>query len=228
MTKIDAARSDLRDCEATLASITVSAAVMKAIETANAAVERASMQAELASARVEVTAAADVAVMIAGEPVELVAGATHSVVAGATTAVEVPDLLTVRVVPGEPAADSQALLDAARQHLASLLEGVGVPDVAAARAADERRRELASDRDRLRATCDGLLGDDDVEVLRTRLAELRATCPSTAWAMPPPRVPNSMRQLPRIARPSTTRMCFVRRPNWQRPRRPSRPPWRRC
>ena len=88
-----------------------------------------------------------------------------------TTAVEVPGVLTVRVVPGEPAADSQALLDAARRHLASLLDGAGVSDVAAARAVDERRRELTADRDRLRATCDALLGDDDVETLRAAPGE---------------------------------------------------------
>ena len=176
--KVVAARGELRDCEAKLASITVSAAVMKAIETANAAVERARMQAEIASARVEVTAAADVAVMIAGEPVELVAGSTHSVVAGATTDVEVPDLLTVRVAQGEPAADSQALLDAAREHLAALLDRAEASDVDAARALDERRRELTADRDRLKATCDGLLGDDDVDALRARLVELRADAPA--------------------------------------------------
>jgi hypothetical protein len=176
--KIDAARSHLRDREAVLASITVSAAVIKAVETADAAVERARMQAQLASARMEVTAASDVAVVIAGEPVELVAGSTHFVVAGTTTAVEVPGVLTVRVVPGEPAADSQALLDAARRHLASLLDGAGVSDVAAARAEDERRRELTADRDRLRATCAALLGDDDVEALRAGLAKLRADLPA--------------------------------------------------
>lgn len=174
VTKIDAIRTELSDCAATLAAITLSAAVMKAIETANSAVERAGMQAELASARVEVTALADVAVTIAGEPVELAAGSVHSVAAGATTDVDVPGLLSVRVVPGEPAADSRALFDAARQHLAALLNDAHVSDVAAARALDERRRELTADRDRLQATCDALLGDDDVETLRARLATLHA------------------------------------------------------
>jgi hypothetical protein len=174
VTKIDATRTEQRDCAATLAAITVSAAAMKAIETASSAVERAGMQAELAAARVEVTALTDVAVTIAGEPVELAAGAVHSVVAGAATDVDLPGVLTVRVVPGEPAADSQALFDAARQHLGSLLNDAHVADVAAARALDERRRELTADRDRLKATCDALLGDDDVETLRARLAALRA------------------------------------------------------
>lgn len=173
LAKLDAARTSLADVQRALATIAVSDQAMKKIEVARAAVERAAMQAELASAHVEVIASADVAVTVDGQSIELEAGATHTVGATTETDVEVPGLVTIRVVPGTPAADSQALLDAATQHLAGLLDGVGVADVAEARAEQERRRALAADRDRLTATCDGLLGDDDVAALRTRLAELQ-------------------------------------------------------
>ncbi|OKH61472.1 hypothetical protein EB74_20020, partial [Mycobacterium sp. SWH-M5] len=54
---------------------------------------------------------------------------------------------------------------------------VGADDVDAARALDVRRRELLGDRDRLRATLDALMADDDVTRLRDRLAVLRAGQP---------------------------------------------------
>lgn len=173
LAKVDAARTALRDCAQTVAGITLSDKAIRELETAAAAVERAGIRAELASARVEVVAVADVAVRIAGQSVALERGATKSFAVAAATDVEVPGLLTVRVVPGEPAADSQAILEAARELLATLLDGVGLRDVAAARALHERRRELTAERDRLQAAYDGLLGDDDVERLRVRLADLQ-------------------------------------------------------
>ena len=176
--KLDATCTQLAVAERALAANTVSDKVMKAVETAQTAVERARMRAELASARVEVNALADVEVVIAGERVELGAGATYAVGASASTDVEVPGLLTMRVVPGEPAADSQGLLDAALEHLAGVLAKAGVPDVDTARAAHERRREVTAARDRLKATCDALLGDDDVDALKARLAQLRSKLPS--------------------------------------------------
>ena len=63
-----------------------------------------------------------------------------------------PGVLTARVVPGAPAADTQAKLDAAQTGSGGGADAAGVADVAAARALDERRRELVSTRDRLRAT----------------------------------------------------------------------------
>jgi hypothetical protein len=177
ITKIDGMRSEMRASDESLAKITVSDALMREVDKAGAAVERALMQAELASARVEVTAVADVEVRIAGEPIELAAGSTHSVGATSATDVDVPGVLTVRVVPGAPAADSAAKLDSAREALAVVLRRAGVPDVAAARELDERRREVTAARDRAKATCDGLLGDDDVEALRARVVELRLGVP---------------------------------------------------
>ncbi len=82
-------------------------------------------------------------------------------------------MLTARVVPGAPASETQAKLDAAQQVLTDVLAAAKVDDVAAARVLDQRRRELVGVRDRWTATAHGLVGDDDVDALRARLSELR-------------------------------------------------------
>jgi uncharacterized protein YhaN len=178
LVKVDVARTALGGCERAVAELAVSDKMIKALETAVAAVEHAGIRAESASARVEVVAVTDVTVQFAGQPVTIEPGAVYSAAVTTATDVELPGLLTVRVMPGEPAADSQAVLDAAREHLAGLLDRAGVPDVAAARLLHERRRELIAERDRLTATCEGLLGGDDLARLRVRLAELRGAVPA--------------------------------------------------
>jgi len=52
-----------------------------------------------------------------------------------------------------------------------------VVDLAAARSADRRRRELQGSRDQLTATVAGLCGDEPIDELRSRLAQLRAGQP---------------------------------------------------
>ena len=58
--------------------------------------------------------------------------------------------------------------------MAAALAAGEVTDLAGARRADRRRRELESSRDQLSATLGGLCGDDQVEQLHARLAQLRA------------------------------------------------------
>ena len=89
-------------------------------------------------------------------------------------------MLTARVVPGAPAADLQTKLDAAQHLLAAALAAGRVGDVAAARVVDLRRRELVATRYRLRATADGLTGDDAIDALRARLTKLRERQPAEA------------------------------------------------
>jgi energy-coupling factor transporter ATP-binding protein EcfA2 len=173
LAKVDAAHRELERVDRELYGITVTDAAMRTVEQAALAVERAAGQAELASARIELTAVAQAAVTVAGAPVDLAAGATWEVRTTADTAVEVPGLLTVRVVPGTPAAETRATLEAAQRALTTALEAVGADDVDAARALDGRRRELRAVRDRLRATLEAVLGDDAIEELRSRLATLR-------------------------------------------------------
>jgi hypothetical protein len=172
LARIDSVERGLLGVEAEFAQIALSDDVMRDVELAVLATERAAAQAELSSARVEFDAATEVRLVVAGQLVELSAGATWSQNVTTATDVEVPGVVTVRVVPGAPAADSQGKLDKARRLLDVLLEEAGVADVAAARALDNRRRELAASRDRLRATLDGLVGDDAVDAFRARLAEV--------------------------------------------------------
>jgi hypothetical protein len=173
--KLDAARAALAEADRTLAAGTLTAATVKNIETAQAVVAIAAAKVESLSARVEVTAAADITLDVAGSAVELGAGEVHSVALSSDTAVDVPGVVRVRIIPSESAADSQATYEAATEHLAALLAAAGVADVDAARAERDRLQALALERDRLRATCDGLLADDDLEVLRNRVADLRDT-----------------------------------------------------
>ena len=177
LTKIDAADRELLGIDRDLAAIPMVDGSMRGLETAAAAVELAAARAESASAHVELTAAADVELRIAGEVVSLTAGQSWSASATGSTDVELPGVLTVRVLPGEPAADTQAVLDAARAHLAVQLTRAGAADMDAARLLDQRRRDLLTAGDRVRATREALTGDHSVAGMRTRLAELRDAAP---------------------------------------------------
>jgi hypothetical protein len=180
LSKIDAADARLRDVEALLAEIPLSDRTMRLIEAASAAVDVAAAAAEAASARIELVAATSMSVTVAGEVVSLDAGATWSTSATAPTDVVMPGLVTVRVVPGTPAAHTGDELDTKAQVLAQVLRDVGVDDVEAARALDERRRDLTATRQQLRATRDAQAADDDVDALRRRLAALRTDLPADA------------------------------------------------
>jgi len=173
LAKIDAARADLQRAEHEIAANTITEAVLRDVEVAAAATERAAGLAELACARVELTPTADLEVLVQGSTIGLSAERTFTISAAAATDVEVPGVLRARIVPGAPACDTQATLDAAHRHLAGLLAAAGLADVAGAHAQGERRRELTSERDRLTATLAGLCGDEPVDELRCRLAALR-------------------------------------------------------
>lgn len=178
LAKLDAARRELDRVARELADIALTDDVMRAIEAAVVAVERAAGQAELASAHIELVAITDVEVHVAGESVALEAGGSWSDSVGAPTEIEVPGLLRARVVPGTPAADSRAKLEAAQDVLADVLAKARATDVAQARLIHDRRRELMAAHTKLSATCEALVGDDIVDQLRTRLAELRSGEPA--------------------------------------------------
>ncbi len=185
LAKIDVAQADVERIERELAAITLTDSSMRDIESAAAAVERASLQAELASAHIELVAVADLEVRVDGEAVTLDAGGTWSANATTPTEIDVPGLLTARVVPGAPASHTQAKLDAAQQVLTTALAAVNVDDVAAARVLEHRRRELLSARDTSTATTKGLIGDDDLDALRARLTDLRDVDAACAAARDP-------------------------------------------
>ena len=174
LTKIDAALRHRDGIAQELSTIAVTDELLRQIEKAAAAVERADGQLALVSATVEFVAATDIELVIGDQRVALPAGKSWSTVANATTKVEVPGILTARVTPGMSALDIRAQYAAAQQDLAAGLAAAQVADLAAARSTDQRRRELQSARDQLTATLAGVCGDDDVEQLRSRLTELRS------------------------------------------------------
>jgi hypothetical protein len=150
---------------------------MRAIETANAAVDVALGQVELVSAHVDLVAIGDVQVRVGGESHTLAAGQTWSTDVSAPTDLEVPGLLSARVTPGAPASETKAKLDAAQGVLAAALRNAGVADVDTARTLDERRQRLTTTRDRLGARIEALTGDGSVDHLQSRLAEWTARRP---------------------------------------------------
>jgi hypothetical protein len=174
LAKIDAAQRD-RDliCDE-LSKIVLTDDRFRQIEQAAAAVERVEGKLAMVSATVEFVAATDIEVVVGDQRVSLPAGQTWSTTAGAATEVEVPGILTARFTPGTTALDIQAEYAAVQQDLTAALVAAQVADVAAARRTDQRRRELLNSCGQLTATLVGLCGDDEVEQLRSRLAELRA------------------------------------------------------
>jgi hypothetical protein len=173
LAKVDAAQRDLDGVGAELDGIVLGAGMMRDIEKAAAAVERAAGLAELASARIELTAAADIELRMDGRTVGIAAGACWSGGVTTPTEIELPGVLVARVVPGAPAADNQAKFDAAQHILEAALAAGGVADLTAGYAVDQRRRELEATRDRLTATLAGLCGDEAADELRSRLSVLR-------------------------------------------------------
>jgi AAA ATPase domain len=172
LAKIDAALSERDAFAKELSTVTMTDDLLRQIEQTAAAVDRTEGQLALLSATVEFVAAADMELVVQNQRVPLPAGQAWSTVANVATEIEIPGIVTARVTPGTSALDIQEKYAAAQEKLATLLAEARVADVAAARQADLRRRELQSTRDQLTATLTGLTGDDDVEQLRHRLAEL--------------------------------------------------------
>lgn len=177
LTRIDEATGELARVGTELASITITDAVLREVETAERAVERAADRAELASAHVELVAQADVEVRFGQQMMVLVAGQQWSAGIAAPTDIEVAGVLSARVVPGADAVDTAAVLEAARQHLAEVLHRCGAADAATARALHARRAELIAVRERLCATVDALTGDETADQLRIRHGALSEGAP---------------------------------------------------
>jgi hypothetical protein len=186
LTRIGAAQRDLDPVHAELSAITLTDSLFRGIEAAAAVVDMAVAQVELTSAVVEFTAEADIELLIGGRPVALSTGQVYTLTATEAVAVQLPGVLTARLKPGVTAADSQAKLAAAQQHLRDALTAGGVTSAVEARALDQRRRELISRRDQLTATLAGLCGDDAIDELRVRLDALSTGQPAEVglWETP--------------------------------------------
>jgi DNA repair exonuclease SbcCD ATPase subunit len=169
---------ELESVHQELAEITLTDALMVAIENAAAAVGRATAAVEQTSAHLELVAAAEVEVDIDGATMTLRAGDTWSAGVTATTGVDIAGVLSLRVVPAASATATQASLDTATAALADALQQVGVADIDAARALDQRRSELRAGRQQVRAVLQALTADDSADELRARLATLRDRTPA--------------------------------------------------
>ncbi len=174
LAKIVAVQRERQESCAELSTIAVTEAVANRVETAAAALDRADGQLALVSGTIEFTASADIELATGNQQVALTAGQTWSTTATGPTEVTVPGVLTARFSPGVTVQDVNARHAAAQQELTDALAAGGVIDLTYARCADRRRRELESIRDQLSATLEGLRGDDRVDDLHARLAQLRA------------------------------------------------------
>lgn len=178
LAKIDTVQRQLDHVCDELSVLAMTEDLMRRIERAAAAVENTGDQLALISAAVELTAAADIELVAGDQRVPLSAGHSWSTTATTPTEIGVAGVLTLRVSPGATTLDLQDKHTAAQQKLAVELAAGQVADLAAARRADQRRRELESSRDQLSATVLGLRGDDQLDQLRLRLSVLRATQPA--------------------------------------------------
>jgi chromosome segregation ATPase len=177
LARIDTIQCDRDRICAELSAISLTEELLQRIENAATAVDRTSDQLELISAAVELTAATDIELSVGDQRVSLRAGQSWSTTVTGATEVEVVGVATARVTPGATALDVQTKHVAAQQDLAAALAEGDVADLAAARRADQRRRELQSSRDQLSATLAGLCGDEQADQLRARLEQLRAAAP---------------------------------------------------
>jgi hypothetical protein len=184
LARIDAIERDRERIGAELTTIAVTEAVLRRIEDAAAAVDRTGDQLALTSAAIEFTAAADIQLIVGGRQVSLPAGQSWTTTAAGPTEVAVPGVLTARVTPGTTTLDVHAKHAAAQEELVAALAAGEVADLADARSADQRRRELQSTRDQLGATLAGLCGEERIEELRSRLAQLRAEYPAETSTAP--------------------------------------------
>lgn len=168
LARLDAAAAELEQIGTELAPIVITDSLLREVEAAERAVQRAADRAELASAHVELVAQADLEVHFGQQTMVLVAGQQWSAGISAPTAIDVAGVLSARVIPGADAVDTAAQLDAAREVLAEALRRCDAADAEVARALHARRAELTAARDRLRATVDALTGDETVDQLRSR------------------------------------------------------------
>ncbi|GFG75100.1 AAA family ATPase [Mycobacterium botniense] len=174
LARIDALMGDRDRVNDELGAVAVTEELERRIEDAAAAVDRARSRLALICATLEFTAAAEIELATGGQRVSLSAGESWSMTVTDSTAVEVPGVLTARVIPAATAIDAQAEYAAAQTELTAALGAAGVADLAAARRAAQQRRDLENSHEQLNAIIAGLCGEDQVDELRCRLARLRA------------------------------------------------------
>jgi hypothetical protein len=172
--RVDEADKSRRLLTAKLAAIALTDAGLVQIERTATLVERLEAQLDADAAAVEFTAPADLEITVDGEPHTLAAGQIWAQPASAAVTVAVPGVLSVRIAPGATAVKIHAELAAAQQVLQDGLAAAGVSDLAAARELDAHRRAVMAAIEQSTTTLEVLCDGEDVELLRTRLAQLQA------------------------------------------------------
>ncbi|WP_078309518.1 MULTISPECIES: AAA family ATPase [unclassified Mycobacterium] len=177
VSRIDLTTRQLTAVGAELSGLVITAQSLGAIESAARAVGMAEVALDTASAQVEVRALADVDITVNGEQRRVEAGEQWASAATDTIEITAPGVAVTRIIPGANAAQLRGNLDAARAALAAALATVGVADIGQAQKQYERRTELHAERDRLTALLDGLMGSENLDMLRGKLSRLRELAP---------------------------------------------------
>ncbi|MGB0969868.1 MAG: ATP-binding protein, partial [Mycobacterium sp.] len=197
LTAIESHQRALDVVQRDLAASTLTDELMQTIEDADGVLGRAVAAAEQASSQVELVAEADLELRIGGETIALRPGAAWSAALSGPAGIEVPGVLSIQVTPGASAATTAAVLDTAQAALSEALQRAGAPDVSAARALQERRRELLNTGERLQGILDALTEEGGADELRSQLSELGSGLPieDGLWnsATGPPQEPDELR-----------------------------------
>ncbi|MUM16330.1 AAA family ATPase [Mycobacterium sp. CBMA271] len=177
VSRIDLTARQLTTVGAELDTMAITAQTLASIDAAARTLGMAEVALETASAQVEVRALADVQITANGELRRVAAGETWAGTATDTIEITAPGVSVTRIIPGANASQLRDKLENARETLSGALAAAGVADATEAQQQYERRAELIAERDRLTALLDGLLGSENLEVLREKLTRLRELAP---------------------------------------------------
>jgi len=173
--RIDETEANLAHVAGQVAAVALTDEVLADVERTSALVQRLEAQLQADVSIVEITATADLDISVDGDPRALSAGQSWAQPASTAVTVDLPGVLSVRIVPGASAVKLHADLQAAQQDLAEALAKAAVADIAAARELDRHRRELVTTSGQLTAALAVLCDGGDVQRLRARSMELQAT-----------------------------------------------------
>lgn len=173
-----ALRQRLASAEGTLATTTMTAERLAALEAAQEEVGRAQARLEVGAAHLTLRAERPLDLRVAGAPVRLEPGEARLWTVSEGLEAVLPGVLAVRVEGGSAAAPLEAACHDARQTLGRLLAEAGVQTLAEAREALQRRGQAEADAASAREDLALLLGAETGEALRQRRDALAARVPA--------------------------------------------------
>ena len=150
--RIADAQARLASAEPVLANIRVNGDLVDRIDQAHIAVVRAETAAAIAAVSVTTTALRDVTLQVDGTGHGLAAGQQHAISVSDAAELKIGDSATVLVQAGKGSAETARELDDAQRELQRLCDECDVPDLASARAANDRRESALRDSNNARKT----------------------------------------------------------------------------